>query len=99
MGAVGIREFDGRPTRFGTAGYTMDNLFVLYDRVSNSVWYPGDEAELLAVGGAMKGSRLPFVAEPAPVSLGEWLDEHPDSTVLLPSEEDHRRIERARLGR
>jgi len=77
----------------------MDNLFVLYDRVSNSLWYPGDEADLLAVGGAMKGSRLPLLAEPAPVSLGEWLDEHPDSTVLLPSDEDHRRIERYRLGR
>jgi hypothetical protein len=77
----------------------MDNLFVLYDRVSNSVWYPGDDSDLLAGGGALKGTRLPFQAEPASVSLGAWLAEHPDSTVLLPSEEDHRRIERARLGR
>ena len=76
----------------------MDDVFVLYDRVSNSVWYPGDEADLIAVGGALKGSRLPFLAEPAPAPLGTWLDEHPESTVLLPSEEDQRRIERARLG-
>ena len=57
---------------FGTSGYTMDNIFVLYDRASDSVWYPQGN-ELAAVAGKRKGSSIPFVDEPAPVSLAERL--------------------------
>ncbi len=82
---------------FGTAGYTMDHVFVLYDRESETVWYPGDKG-LEAVGGERKGQSIPFLEEPAPVALGEWLDAHPDSTVLLPSERDFKAINRPTLG-
>ncbi len=82
---------------FGTAGYTMDHVFVLYDRDSETVWYPGDNG-LEAVGGERKGQSIPFLDEPAPVALGEWLDAHPDSTVLLPSERDYKAINRPTLG-
>ena len=53
----------------------MDHVFVLYDRMTNSVWYPENDSSLQAVGGAQKGASLPFLDEPAPVSL-----------VLLPAE-------------
>jgi len=69
---------------FGTAGYTMDHVFVLDDRASNSVWYPGEKA-LEAVGGARKGSAIPFLDEPAPVALGDWLAEHPGSRSCSPA--------------
>ncbi len=82
---------------FGTAGYTMDHVFLLYDRESETVWYPGDKG-LEAVGGERKGQSIPFLDEPAPVALGEWLDAHPDSTVLLPSERDFKAINRPTLG-
>ena len=43
------RDFDGEPVQFGTTGYTMDRIFVLYDRASDSIWYPlGDQIESLA---------------------------------------------------
>jgi predicted metalloprotease with PDZ domain len=75
----------------------MDHVFVLYDRASNTVWYPG-ETSLEGVGGERRGEQLPFLDEPAPVVLAEWLAEHPDSTVLLPSEEDYRDLNRPLLG-
>jgi predicted metalloprotease with PDZ domain len=76
----------------------MDHIFVLYDRATHSVWYPDDDAVLQAVGGGLKGSSIPFLDEPAPVTLGEWLDAHADSTILLPSEMDVRRMNRPYLG-
>jgi len=69
----------------------MDDVFVLYDRASNTVWYPG-EAALEGVGGRRKGDSIPFLDEPKPMSLGEWLGAHRDSAVLLPSEEDSREM-------
>jgi len=76
----------------------MDHVFVLYDRATQSVWYPGDDQTLQAVGGLRKGASIPFLDEPAPVTLAAWLEQHPDSTVLLPSEEDYGFWQRARLG-
>ena len=66
----------------------MDHTFVLYDRATQSVWYPGENDDLLAVGGVRRGSSLPFVEKPAPIRLGTWLVENPDSLVLLPTEDD-----------
>lgn len=66
----------------------MDHIFVLYDRATRSVWYPGEDQDLLAVGGLRRGTSLPFLDEPAPQRLDAWLEQQPDSTVLLPTEED-----------
>jgi len=88
---------DGEEVEFGTAGYTMEHVFVLYDRSSESVWYPEGEF-LAAVGGKRRGEKLPFLDEPAPIALGEWLAQHVDSTVLLPSERDFRRMNRPLVG-
>lgn len=76
----------------------MDHVFVLYDRATQSVWYPGEDQTLQAVGGVRKGTSIPFLDEPAPVTLAEWLDQYPESTVLLPSEADYETWQRARLG-
>ena len=97
LGAVGTREINGRRAEFGTTGYTMDHVFVLYDRASDSVWYP-DEANLVAVAGDLRGQTIEFVDKPAPIALGEWLDANPDSTILLPSEWDFRMLNRPYLG-
>jgi len=76
----------------------MGHVFVLYDRATQSVWYPGEDQTLQAVGGVRKGTSIPFLDEPAPVTLAEWLEQHPESTVLLPSETDYESWQRARLG-
>ncbi|MCP3982127.1 MAG: PDZ domain-containing protein [bacterium] len=94
---MSTREIDGRAVEFGTSGYTMDHVFVLYDRASNNVWYPDDE-NLQAVAGKRKGQSLSFRDKPAPMPLGEWLDAHPGSTVLLPTERDFKLMNRPYLG-
>ncbi|MFT5286739.1 MAG: membrane-associated protease RseP (regulator of RpoE activity) [Planctomycetota bacterium] len=90
------RELDGEAVEFGTSGYTMDHVFVLYDRSTESIWYPLSDETLDAVAGSRNGESIAILDEPAPVVLSEWLASHPDSSVLLPSEADAEMLERAR---
>ena len=69
---------------FGTSGYTMNNVFVLYDRNSDSVWYPLSEDSFDGVSGPNKGKRLDFIAKPEVMRLHEWAKMHPGTQVLLP---------------
>ncbi len=77
------REVGGRTTTFGTSGYTYDNTFVLYDRATESLWYPLDDRGLTAVSGPEKGQRIAFSAKPARMKLGAWRRLHPRTDVLL----------------
>ena len=79
---------DGEAVEFGTSGYTMDEVFVLYDRDSESIWYPLNAQTIDAVGGARQGQAIEILAEPEPMPLRDWLVMHPGSTVLLPTEQD-----------
>ena len=79
------REIDGKEVTFGTTGYTMNNVFVLYDRQDESVWYPTDEKHLEATSGASEGARIPFLDRPIPMRLGEWRKKHPNTMVLVRS--------------
>ncbi len=88
------RDFDGKAIQFGTTGYTMNRIFVLYDRDSDSIWYPLGEETFDAVAGDRRGESIPFLDEPAPQPLKDWLAEHPDSQILLPSAEDAEMLER-----
>jgi len=74
---------DGSATTFGTTGYTFNNVFVLYDRATDTVWYPLDDGAFDAISGELKGSQLPFLDKPPIVSLGSWRLDHPDTLVLL----------------
>lgn len=89
---------DGQEIEFGTAGYTLNNVFVLYDRATDSVWYPGENETLEAVAGEKRGSSISFLDEPDPQPLGSWLAAQPDSAVLLPSQEDWNDLKRPRMG-
>ncbi len=77
------REIDGELTTFGTTGYTYKNIFVLYDRATESVWYPLKEGEFNALSGKLKGQTLPYIAEPELMSLGEWRELHPQTVILI----------------
>jgi predicted metalloprotease with PDZ domain len=94
---VCARENAGRSIEIGTTGYTMDHVFVLYDRESESVWYPNvNDSAFEAVAGRRRGDTMTILAEPAPLPLSEWLAAHPASAVLLPPPEDLARRERRR---
>lgn len=78
------RTIEGQTVSFGTTGYTMNNVFVLYDRSTDSVWYPLKDDSFDAVSGPFRGRALKFIAKPAVMRLHEWAAEHPDTLVLLP---------------
>lgn len=92
------REIDGTEVTFGTTGYTKDRVFVLYDRDTDSIWYPLGEETFDAVAGPRKGKAVRFVSEPDPLPLREWLDSHPSSQVMLPPKEDLLEARRGYLG-
>ncbi len=78
------REIDGNIVTFGTTGYTMNNVFVLYDRATDSVWYPTSNEHLEATSGTQRGARIRFFEKPEPLPLAVWRQAHPTTKVLLP---------------
>lgn len=64
------------------------NTFILYDRRTNSLWYPLDETRWTAISGPRRGETIPFIREPEPMPLGEWRKRHPDTVVLLGDRKD-----------
>ncbi|NOX60029.1 MAG: DUF3179 domain-containing protein [Planctomycetes bacterium] len=83
MSVVYGRELDGTVTTFGTTGYTFKRTFALYDRRTQSVWYPSSDTELEAVGGPLLGQRIPFVAKPEVTTLAKWRAKHPNTKILV----------------
>jgi hypothetical protein len=77
------REIDGEVVTFGTTGYTYQRTFVLYDRKTESAWFPQKPDEMNALSGPYAGKALPFLETPAPVRLADWRDKHFDSLVLV----------------
>ncbi len=72
----------------------MNNVFVLYDRNTDSVWYPLNDNSFDAVSGPYKGQSLPFLEEPPVMRLHEWAALHPETLVLLPPPPSARELER-----
>jgi hypothetical protein len=84
LAVVYSREQDGVESHFGTTGYTMKNTFVLFDRETESVWYPGQDGALNAVAGQRMGDSIPTAAKAEVLPLEAWLERHPDSKILQP---------------
>jgi hypothetical protein len=63
----------------------MRNTFVLFDRETESVWYPGQDGALNAVAGKRRGDSIPTAAKAEVLPLEEWLERHPDSKILQPA--------------
>ncbi len=79
------REVDGKVDLFGVSGYVYKNVFLIFDRRTESLWYPLDDEKWTAISGKRKGETLPFKDEAPVVSLGEWRKKHPETKVLLGS--------------
>ncbi len=78
-GRVNIGAIDD----FGVSGYVYKDVFLLYDRRTESLWYPLDDKQWTAISGPRKGETIPFIEKPAPIRLGEWRKQHPGTRVLL----------------
>ena len=79
------RDNDGKTDEFGVSGYVHKNVFLIFDRRTESLWYPLDDSKWTAISGERKGETIPIMEKPSPVPLGEWRAKHPDTRVLLGS--------------
>ncbi len=79
------REKNGQLDRFGVSGYVYKDVFVIFDRKTESLWYPLDDTKWTAVSGPRKGETIPFIVEPPVTTLGEWRRKYPATVVLLGS--------------
>ena len=71
---------NGQTTTFGTSGLLYRSNKVMYDRATRSLWNQFSGEPIIGTL-ANSGIRQPFF--PSVVSTwGEWLEEHPDTTVL-----------------
>jgi hypothetical protein len=80
--AVFDRRVDGAPRSFGFSGLLLASSLVMYDGggETSSLWAPLIGA---GIGGPAAGEPLATV-EYALVRWGDWLDRHPDTTVMAP---------------
>lgn len=86
--AVGIYDarVNGERLTLGTSGYLLDGGILLYDHETESLWSEDGDA-LCAVTGPRKGSRLPLVARPSPISWSDWSTRNPRSRLLVGTHE------------
>lgn len=89
------REKNGSIDEFGVSGYVHKNIFLIFDRTTESLWYPFDDKAWTAISGKRQGETIPIIKEPAPMRLGEWRKLHPDTVVLLGSQKRIEKMERA----
>ena len=76
---------DGKIDEFGVSGYVYKDVFVIFDRRTESLWYPLDGSGWTAISGPRRGEKIPFIEEAPVLSLGKWRKQHPNTTVLLGS--------------
>jgi hypothetical protein len=63
------------------SGWTYENVFVLYDRETGSLWYPYEKG-LRGIQGDYAGERLPELPS-ADIRWKKWKQNHPDSLIVV----------------
>jgi hypothetical protein len=77
------RTLDGTPISLGTSGYVYQDAFVLYDRGTDSLWYPKEEG-LTAITGPLVGKVLkPATQSIERIAWGKWQRRYPNTQVLV----------------
>ena len=83
---VFIRKVNGNITTFGVSGKLFQSCLVMYDRLSDSLWY-----QPWGIGVAGKFNNNVLERIPAyKTTLGKWKKLHPD-TLVLTSDTGHER--------
>lgn len=73
-------NINGERVEFGTSGLLYRSNKLMYDRSTNTLWnqFTGIPAAGPLVGSGLRLELLPVVT----TTWGEWLKDHPDTTVL-----------------
>jgi hypothetical protein len=80
------RELDGEILTIAASGWTYDNLFVLQDYATHSLWYhlPGTTG-LTCIAGEREGATLPAIDTYYGPWSG-WIADHPGTLLLMPED-------------
>ena len=78
--AVYSREIDGRVLTLAPSGWTYKNTFVLYDRETETLWYPYRRG-LMGIQGKYFKRWLPKL-ESKDTVWQKWHAWHPETKVL-----------------
>ncbi len=74
------REIDGKVLTLAPTGWTYKSTFVLYDRETETLWYP-DKKGLIGIQGTFFKRRLPYV-QSKDTLWSDWEAEHPSSKLM-----------------
>jgi hypothetical protein len=74
------RQIDGRTLTLAPSGWTYKRTFVLYDKETGSLWYPGEKG-LKGIQGFYFNRRLPEV-ESERTSWRDWRRHHPATKLM-----------------
>jgi len=73
------RELDGKTLTLAPSGWTYDNTFVLYDKETESLWYPNKKG-LMSIQGVYFKKLLPKLKS-VDTRWNKWHKKHPDTKV------------------
>jgi hypothetical protein len=74
------REIDGRILTIVPSGWTYKNTFVLYDKETQTLWYPYEKG-LMGIQGKYFQKWLPIIASQY-TKWRKWKKSYPDTRVL-----------------
>jgi len=74
------RRIDGKTLTLAPSGWTYDNVFVLYDHETQTLWYPYRKG-LMGIQGPYYKRMLPKL-ESDDRQWGKWKEKYPDSKIL-----------------
>lgn len=74
------RRIDEKTLTIAPSGWTYDNTFVLYDRETNTLWYPYDKG-LMGIQGVYFKRWLPEI-DSEDTKWKKWQKKHPGSRIL-----------------
>jgi hypothetical protein len=74
------RTIDGRTLTIVPSGWTYDDTFVLYDRETETLWFP-DSTGLKGIQGTYLNRWLPKISS-KDTTWGKWSEKYPGSKIL-----------------
>jgi hypothetical protein len=74
------RKVNGKTLTLAPSGWTYHNIFVLYDRETNSMWYPFKEGLMSIQGKYFKKWLREYPSDDTRWS--KWKRRYPDSKIL-----------------
>lgn len=80
LAAVYSREIDGKALTLVPSGWTYDRTFVLYDRQTNSLWYPYKEG-LMGIQGVYY-KRWLLKLDSDDTRWQNWQEQHPHTRIV-----------------